>query len=993
MVATWTDSSGNYSNAASWSTLAAPSNGGGTYYNAVINGTGADTVTFDANGTVVNSLTIGNGETFKDNGLAPTLTVGDPTFPAAGSITNNGTITWGSGSTLTLDITAGNGSITNNGTINLTGSRLRFDDSGNGNTLTLSGGGTINASGASIIGNTTFINNGSTIEGSVFIQADNVINTAGGIIDANGAGQTIGLPLVNLTNTGGTLEATNGGLLALDYTHEINNKNGVIASIGAGSVVNFNSGSRIDGGTLTTAGGGILGPLNSAGFGIFLDGSTQGPLTLSTGSTWTSTTASTNFLGGTYINNGNMLFGGGLPSGVIYASMLISGDTVLQGAGTVTLTPNNSGVATIGASGSVTLTNQSIIQGAGTIGGGSALALINQGLIDANVSGQTLTLSPTSSQNAGTLQVESGSTMSLNIGSGSVTNTGTFNVKTGGTMILDVTAGSGTLTNRGTINLAGSTLAISSGGNQNSATLSGGGVVNLIGGTITGSSGSEVLINNDNTIQGAGTISAQRFENYGTINANGLTPLTINGLLLNRISEQNILGAVNVTGPGGLIANGGITNEGLISINNSNFVTAGYSSGLSSASLLQLQNGSTGTITGDVRGFDVGGQILIANSSLSVVGTFGMYNTTVNQGTLRIQGNVDQPDGGQLVLQAGSSAIVTGFFGGFGDKTVIDNSSLVVQGSHFLGDRFGSTNLSNGAILSVSGDLDLSSAFAFNVNSGSSVLVGGNFANMNSPVSLNNSTLQVAGTFANTEFGRVTVGPNGLLTTSNYTQLDTSSSSGTYFTDVSGTLITKSYQQGTGTTTIESGGLIRANTFQATGGTVTVNGILDPTAVEIDSGATLQGTGTIIGNVGMGGTLMPGVPGAPGTLTILGNYEQFGNGTFDEQIGVHSSAFFNITGDAALDFNSLLTITLLDGYDPLGQTFSIMDYGSLVGQFSNGSSFWQDGFLWDISYGQHEIEVTAVSAPEPSSLLLLVLGLAALAFCVHKKMLTASHLA
>jgi hypothetical protein len=200
-------------------------------------------------------------------------------------------------------------------------------------------------------------------------------------------------------------------------------------------------------------------------------------------------------------------------------------------------------------------------------------------------------------------------------------------------------------------------------------------------------------------------------------------------------------------------------------------------------------------------------------------------------------------------------------------------------------------------------------------------------------------------------------------------------------------------RQGGGTTTIENGGLLTAKTFTATGGTVTVNGILDPTAVEIDSGATLQGTGAIIGNVAMGGTIMPGAPGTPGTLTVFGNYEQIGNGTFDELIGANSASFLNVNGDAALDFDSLLNITLLNGYDPLGQTFGIMGYRSLVGQFSNGSSFLDDGFVWDISYGKNEIYVTAVGTPEPSSLLLLFLGLFALAFCAHSKVEKARRLA
>src|SRR5215831_11278691 len=76
VVATWTDSSGNWSNSANWSTLTVPNNGGGKTYNVVINGTGADTITFDASSTTINSLTLGPGETFKNNGVSQTLTAG-----------------------------------------------------------------------------------------------------------------------------------------------------------------------------------------------------------------------------------------------------------------------------------------------------------------------------------------------------------------------------------------------------------------------------------------------------------------------------------------------------------------------------------------------------------------------------------------------------------------------------------------------------------------------------------------------------------------------------------------------------------------------------------------------------------------------------------------------------------------------------------------------------------------------------------------------------
>ncbi len=430
------------------------------------------------------------------------------------------------------------------------------------------------------------------------------------------------------------------------------------------------------------------------------------------------------------------------------------------------------------------------------------------------------------------------------------------------------------------------------------------------------------------------------------------------------------------------VGNGGILNEGLISVNNSNLVAGGYTSpAVGGGGILQLQNGSTGIITGAVTGNDVGGQILIDNSSLNVVGTFGMYSTTVNQGTLRIQGDVQQPDEGLLNLRAGSSAVVTGSFGGYRAQTVLDNSSLVVQGN-FGGERFSMTDLTNGSILSVSGDVRLGSSFGFNLKSGSSALVGGNFTNLDSPLSINNSTLRIAGTFTNTQFGKVTVGPMGILTASSYSQLNDSPSPGFSFTDVSGTLVaTNSYQQSGGSTIIERGGLIKAGTFQATSGTVTVNGILDPTVVEIESGARLSGGGTVNGNVVMGGNMIAGTRGIPMTFNINGNYTQNATGIFTELISGKGNGLLNISGTAALAPGASLNVQLVGGFDPKnGTSFTIMDYGSEQGTFTISDPYFDNGKQeWVItSYAGGDgddvvltAEASNVVTPEPCTVLLV----------------------
>lgn len=122
---------------------------------------------------------------------------------------------------------------------------------------------------------------------------------------------------------------------------------------------------------------------------------------------------------------------------------------------------------------------------------------------------------------------------------------------------------------------------------------------------------------------------------------------------------------------------------------------------------------------------------------------------------------------------------------------------------------------------------------------------------------------------------------------------------------------------------ITNSGLFATSTnYTQTGGGTLVNGTLSATgsAIVDIQGGTLGGTGTINGNVAMGGTITPGDPGTPGALTIFGNYEQTGTGTFEELIGPLSHSFLDVSGNVSLDSGAFLDITLLNGYDPLNQT-------------------------------------------------------------------------
>jgi hypothetical protein len=204
----------------------------------------------------------------------------------------------------------------------------------------------------------------------------------------------------------------------------------------------------------------------------------------------------------------------------------------------------------------------------------------------------------------------------------------------------------------------------------------------------------------------------------------------------------------------------------------------------------------------------------------------------------------------------------------------------------------------------------------------------------------------------------------------------------------SGTLINAGNFTNSGQVTISTtGNLTTSTNYTQIAGSTIVNGILTASgsAVVDIQGGILGGTGTINGNVMMSGILRPGDSGSPGTIIFNGNYEQTSAGILDELLSPFLQSFVNVNGNVMLDSGALLQITLLNGFNPLGQTFDLMSYQSLTGQFANGSSFWNGGYLWNITYGQNQIGVTAVQAAEPSSLLLLFIGLAALAFSRTEK--------
>ena len=627
-ISTWSGGAGNWNcppgGTALWNTCSP--DGSGTpngNYNAVING-GPVSAT---SASIVN-LTINSGGSL----------IFPPSVPGI------------------LDITGT--SIANNGSISLAGTDgmgiiapAAVVLSGTGS-VTMAGNNFIGSSGggASLIvqqpvqGYGTFasyvsLTNQSTINatgGTLYMQPTSVTNTgtmeasSGGILEfASGTPTTY-------TNTGGTIEALNGGTVQIDDT-------------------------IITGGTLTTVGTGVI----QANNGAVLNGLTNsGTVTIIQASLQNSV-ANT---GTIQVPSGNTLF--------------ISGNATLTGSGSLTLS-SGSNLDELTDSGN-SLTNQSLIQGAGTI---YALPLTNQGTINANSNGNTLYVDDGAVTNTGTVEASGGGILELE----TVVNNsgGTIEAQTGSTVILGGNSSSslngGTLTTSGTGVIESENVVLD--GTVNIPTNTGqfnvdnGNDLYIQGtidnnGTISVSAGSFVILDEAATLTGSGTLvmspgslifgsglaftNASTIEGAGDIGNSNPMPITNKGTILANSTSALVIGANS----------SGFTNTGTLTINSGSTLTV-------EAPFNSLS--ATGTLSSGI--YDVSGTLalpgpIISNdASVTLTGTSAeiLNSSTSTNALAAITSNAKT---GTLSLQSGQSLTTTTALSNAGTITVGASSSL-----------------------------------------------------------------------------------------------------------------------------------------------------------------------------------------------------------------------------------------------------------------------------------------------------------------------------
>lgn len=171
-------------------------------------------------------------------------------------------------------------------------------------------------------------------------------------------------------------------------------------------------------------------------------------------------------------------------------------------------------------------------------------------------------------------------------------------------------------------------------------------------------------------------------------------------------------------------------------------------------------------------------------------------------------------------------------------------------------------------------------------------------------------------------------------------------------------------------------------------GTLVINGLQASTSTTIASGATLGGTGDLVGLTTVNGTLSPGE--SPGTLSLENLTMGDGSELLFELTGgsgsPSSSDLVAVEGSVLLGSGVTLDLVQL-GTHTEGDKFTLFSYGSLTGTFSGiaqGEEFNAGGGWWTINYeddspgingGNGSGYVTITAIPESSSALAGAIGL------------------
>jgi hypothetical protein len=520
----------------------------------------------------------------------------------------------------------------------------------------------------------------------------------------------------------------------------------------------------------------------------------------------------------------------------------------------------------------------------------------------------------------GTLVNATGATLDFNGGSlvASVDNQGTISVESFG----GVGRASGTVTNEGTIDVEPDrfTALGDFGVSQSAFTNSGTITVNRRAflsfsqsvaftntGTITLTDPSESVAIGGGTFQQNGTLSGP-----GTLFLTGITttitPDAVGGVSALDVSASTITSPGPLTNLGSILGstiNADVVNNGSLTAGNGGTVNGAFTNAAGASLFVTGNLALTQSFTND-------GSIVLGSGGLDfntpAPGNLTVPQSLTNNGSvLLVNGDITVPGGTLTNAPGGTFALGGGpTDDGSGARTV-----------HAALDNRGTLNALDSA--------DLTGGLA---NSGTLTIQSGVVSVTPSRAAALAPTVSNTGILTVTSFGALTVTGGDFAT--------------------SGTVSLAGF-----------GGIVVAgNYLQTAGSTQLSNGLLTASLVDLEGGV-LAGTGVVNANVLNNAEVDVGQPGAPGTLTVVGDYTQTSASVLVVEIGGPNAGTdfdqLNITGQATLD--GTLTVRLINGFVPnSGDSFTIMTFGSGTGAFATLNG---DGPLFTPSFDPTGVTLVA----------------------------------
>jgi len=635
-------------------------------------------------------------------------------------------------------------------------------------------------------------------------------------------------------------------------------------------------------------------------------------------------------------------------------------------SGTTALTKSGSGTLTVATSNSY---SGNTFFKAGTLQIGSASALGSGTLA---WSGGTL-----SSDGAGTRSIANPIALSGNVGLGDAVNNGPLSL----TGKISLSASS-----RLTVNSA-ATLSSAVSGTGFGITKAGAGVLTLsannpfTGGVILETG--QLNINNYGALgTSAGTFTIADTSTIDNATASAITLTTNNPQAWN--ADFTFLGTQALNLGTGAVTLGG---NRQVTVNASTLTVGGaiggnYSLTKAGAGALTLSGSNTysgGTVLAAGR-LNIGNAIALGSGGLTIAGSSTLDNTAgiaVTLGNNISQAwNADFTFLGTQALNLGAGAVTLG-----GNRQVTINASTLTVGGA-IGGNYSLTKAGTGT-LTLSGS---------NTYSGGTMLSAGRL-NINNPAALSSGTLTISGastlgdttsaaitlsnnppqiwnanlTFAGSQdlnlgTGSVTLGGSRQVTVSSNTLTVGGPIGGNYSLTKSGsgTLLLSGSNTYTGPTTVSQGKLL-------------VDGWLTNSAVGVNSGGTLGGTGSLTsGTISSGGHLSPGDSSTPGIMNLSGNLLLAAGSVMDYDLGGIGDEVSMPSGILSLNLQQFsdFHFTMQAGFGP--GIYTLIDANSINGNLGTNKTGVIGSYAATLYTSGGDLMLNVV--PEPSTLATLGVG-------------------